>query len=289
MTITKKLILAGGLTLLTAAVLLREMRPPAARRDGRQVARQYARLPLSFEANAGQTGAPVQFLSRGRGYTLFLTSTEAVLSLHPPKTGNTHAPGAAAAKPSCSVRMQLVNANPAPVAAGRQELPGKSNYFIGSDPAQWRTNVPTYAKVEYRGVYPGVDLVYYGNGRQLEHDFIVSPGASPREISLNFPDAGQVSLNARGDLLIEAAGEQVALEAPVIYQQSGARKNIIAGHYVLQGERRVGFAVAEYDHRAPLVIDPVLVYSTYVGGSNEDFGTDIAVDASGSAYVVGEA
>src|SRR5947209_3643181 len=179
MTTSKKLVLAGSFMLLLSASLTRDLRPSAARGSGGKVSRQYANLPLSFETNAGQTGAPVQFLSRGRGYTLFLTSTEAVLKLHPSKSGDLRGPRAAAAR-SRSVSMKLVGGNPAPAATGREELPGKSNYFIGNDPGQWRTNVPTYARVEYRNVYPGVDLVYYGNGRQLEHDFIVNPGASPQ-------------------------------------------------------------------------------------------------------------
>src|SRR5437016_160104 len=157
-----------------------------------QVLAAYGKLPLSFEANQGQTDPQVRFLSRGSGYTLFLTPTEAVLTLtkadaHAKRRISGEATLVEPEKRAATVlRMKLLGANPTPSVTGVEELPGRSNYFIGNDSKKWRANVPTYAKVEYRDVYPGVNLVYYGNQRQLEHDFVVSPDADPTAITLGF-------------------------------------------------------------------------------------------------------
>jgi len=147
-----------------------------------QVSETYGKLPLSFEANAGQTDAKVKFLSRGSGYSLFLTDSEAVLTLTKNSKSTALAAKNAASSPkpntqSAVVRMKLVGANPRTSVAGRDELPGNVNYFIGNDPTKWRTNVPTYAKVDFKDVYPGIDLTYYGHQRRLEYDFVVAPGA----------------------------------------------------------------------------------------------------------------
>ncbi len=256
----------------------------------------YGKLPLSFEANQGQTDRQVKFLSRGNGYSLFLTPTATVLALHKPAARNTRHPADAAGVPSerepertppTVLRMRLVGGNAHARLAGMEELPGKSNYFIGNDPKKWRTNVPTYARVKYQSVYPGVDLVYYGNQRQLEHDFIVAPGADPQTITLGFQGADKLRLDAHGDLLIQTGGEEVILRAPVSYQESKGIRQGVPSRYVLKGQQRVGFEVAAYDARKPLIIDPVLVYSTYLGGSNDDRGFGIAVDQHGNAYVTG--
>ena len=239
----------------------------------------YGKLPLSFEANQGQTDAQVQFLSRGAGYTLFLTPTSAVLSLrNPPRS-----------QPATSVlRMTLVGANPTAKAEGREALPGRANYFIGSDPGKWRVNIPTYASVCYQGIYEHVDLVYYGTERQLEHDFVVAPGADPDVIRLAFDGARNVATDAAGNLVLETPGGQLQLQKPVIYQLTdGVRRNV-AGRYALKNSEAVGFDVGAYDHAAPLIIDPVLVYSTYLGGSANDIGYGVALDPSGNAYVTGE-
>src|SRR5271169_5899407 len=174
--------------------------PPTPPVDAARVNENYGKLPLSFEANRGQTSPKVKFLSRGHGYGLFLTSSEAVLALRHDKSndqalkGQNNDPrmrGANAEPQSQSVlRLKLVGANPAHNVIGLDPLPGKSNYFIGNDPTKWRTNVPNYAQVRYRDAYPGVDLVYYGNQQQLEYDFVVAPGADPRVISLAVGTAG---------------------------------------------------------------------------------------------------
>src|SRR5439155_14144119 len=178
-------------------------------------------------------------------------------------------------------------AAPKPPVSGLDELPGKANYLIGKDPAKWRTNVPTYAKVHYRAVYPGIDLVYYGNQRQLEYDFVVTPGADPNRIVLGFQGAERLEINAEGELVLHAGGEVIHQRVPVIYQEIDGVRTKIEGRYVLKDAHRVGFQVAAYDQGRPLVIDPTLVYSTYLGGSGWDEGFGIAVDAAGAVYVTG--
>ena len=259
-----------------------------------QVRERYGNLPLSFEANHGQSDAKVKFVSRGSGYSLFLTSNEAVLVLsHSEADGNPNASReartAVAARQSkrAVVRMTLVNANPQAQAAGHEELPGKSHYFIGNDPAKWRTNISTYAKVKYEGVYPGVDLVYYGNPGQLEYDFVVAPGADPGLVTLAFEGAQEVHIDTHGELVLAVEGGEVRQHKPVVYQEVGGVKQEAAGRYVMKGPRQVGFRVAAYDPRRPLIIDPVLLYSTYLGGNEVEIGHSIAVDGAGSAYVTG--
>ncbi len=260
----------------------------------------YGKLPLSFEANLGQTSSQVKFLSRAQGYTLFLTRhAEAVLVLGksaPKRTPAQPADKLAAfvepqreAVPPAVLRMKLVGAKLTPQVEGVEEFPGKANYIIGNDPKKWRTNVPTYAKVRYHEVYPGVDLVYYGKQRQLEHDFIVAPGADPSSITLGFAGAEKMSLDPRrGALVLSVKGGEVRFEKPRIYQELGGTWREISGGYVLKNANGVGFAVAAYDANKPLVIDPTLFYSTYLGGSGEDLGLGIAADGVGNAYVTGE-
>jgi uncharacterized protein (TIGR03437 family) len=229
------------------------------------------KLPLSFEANRGQTDSQVKFLARGNGYNLFLTATEAVLS-NPQ---------------SAPLRMKLVNANPASEIEGLDELPGKSNYFIGSDPQQWRAGVTHYAKVKYRNVYPGVDLVYYGHERQLEYDFVLSPGADPKQIKLAFDGAERMRIDGDGDLTLGTAAGEALQHRPVVYQEANGGRRTVDGRYVLLGQNEVGFEIGEYDASRPLVIDPVLSYATYLGGSANDDVRAIRVDAAGNIYVAG--
>jgi beta-propeller repeat-containing protein len=270
--------------------------PLAATADAR-VSESYGKLPLHFEANQGQADKEVRFLSRGPGYSLYLTAGEAVLVLTRPnpdgKPDGRSTPGrreAPAQAMPAVLRMSIVGAAPAPLVSGREELPGKANYFIGRDPEKWRTNVATYAKVHYREVYPGIDLVYYGNQRQLEYDFVVAPGADPKKIVLGFKGADKLEIDAEGDLVLHMAGEAVRQKKPVIYQEIDGVRQEVAGSYVLKGAKRIGFKVAAYDTSRPLVIDPVVLsYSTYLGGISTDRGRAIAVDSVGNAYVTGYA
>jgi hypothetical protein len=170
---------------------------------------------------------------------------------------------------------------------GLEKLPGTANYFVGNDSTKWRSNVPAYARVRYDDLYPGVDLVYYGNQRELEYDFVVRPGADPSRIVLGFQGADRLEVDAQGDLMLHTALGPVRQRKPVIYQEADGVRREIAGSYVLKGLRQVGFQVAAYDASKPLVIDPTLVYSTYLGGSGGEQGNGIAVDADGNAYVTG--
>jgi uncharacterized repeat protein (TIGR01451 family) len=273
--------------MLTAVTATGETRksgplPPEAKR--RTIA-SYAKLPLHFEANHGQTDEQVRFLARGSGYGLFLTATESVLVLRKPEAAGA---GEASRPPGGVLRLKLLGANPRPSMEGREELPGKSHYFIGNDPKKWRTDVPHYARVNYKDVYPGVSLTYYGNQSQLEYDFIVDPGGNPGLIRLRIEGADEIRVDAEGNLVMSLPGGEVVEKAPAVYQEVDGARKAIEGRFVLRGRGEVGFEVGSYEADRPLVLDPVLMYSTYLGGSDYDQGLAIAVDASGSAYVTGQ-
>jgi hypothetical protein len=256
---------------------------------------EYGNLPLSFEANLGQTDGQVKFLSRGSGFSLFLTNDEALIALKKTRPSQID-PGKRAARPtrmadteassaSVKLRMQVLGANTASRVVGAAELPGKVNYFIGNDPAKWRTNVPTYAQVKYENVYPGVDLIYYGNRGRLEYDFVVAPGADPGLIALRFRGGSDVAVDQNGDLLLNS--EDVRFQKPVVYQNANGARKSVESRYVMAANNTMRFMVGDYDRNKPLIIDPVLVYSTYLGGSVVDSASGIAVDASQNAYVIG--
>jgi hypothetical protein len=244
-----------------------------------QVDAAYGQLPLSFTANQGQTAAQVSFLAQGPQSTLFLTNNgTAVLSLAPQGS-----------QPGDVLQMQLVGANTGPTVSGQDLLPGVSNYLIGSDPSQWHTNVPNYGEVDYQGVYQGIDLRYHGNGQQLEYDFVVAPGADPSQIRLSFAGQQGMNLDGQGNLVLQTAAGPVSEQAPVLYQvNADGTHTAVSGGYVLESDGTVGLQVGAYDQSHPLVIDPTLDYSTYLGGSNgTDEGLGIAVDGYGNAYVTG--
>jgi Beta-propeller repeat/IPT/TIG domain len=264
--------IAMAFVLLIACAVLRST-VMIERTSQTRLSAEYAKLPMSFEANAGQSDASVKFLARGDGYGLFLTSNEVVLV--PSKR---HA-----------VRMRLSGGNIHPQVTGDEELPGKSNYFIGNDPSKWRTNVPTYAKVRYREIYPGIDLVYYGHGRQLEYDFLIGPGADPGAIRLAFDGSEQPAIDHNGDLVLkaESGGEQVRLKKPIVYQRVKGSRQDVAAEYRLSINHEVSFKLGSYAVDELLVIDPVFSYSTYLGGNSTDEGYSIVVDSTGNAYVAG--
>jgi beta-propeller repeat-containing protein len=267
--------------------------PASSLRAMRALSDVYGHLPVSFEANNGQTDPRVKFLSRGRGNALFLTPTEAVFvvgSAPQPRQSqlsNERGRETQGGGPGAVLRMAFVGASPTPRVVGRDELPGKANYFVGNDRAKWRTNVPTYARVHYEQLYPGIDVVYYDNQRQLEYDFVIGPGADPNKIVLSFLGADSLEVDAQGDLVIHTAAGAIRQRKPVIHQEVNGVRQEIAGGYVVKGARLVSFRVAAYDASRPLVIDPVLFYSTYLGGSADDQGNAIAVDTAGNAYVTG--
>jgi hypothetical protein len=253
--------------------------------------KSYGALPMGFEVNQGQAESTVRFLARGRGYAVLLKPNEAALVLQSPSRG-ARFPEKAKDQPRPStraLRMRIESANLAARATGLHRLPGISNYFIGNDPRRWHTHIPTFAKVQFENVRPGVNLVYYGNQNQLEYDFVLSPGVKPESLKLSF-EGSKAAVDEQGDLVFSSAEGSVTFRRPVAYQgsQSGpAKKHFVAASYVLKGRNRISFAVSDYDPHQPLVIDPVLNYSTYLGGNGGDTGTAIALDSLNDAYVTG--
>jgi len=254
----------------------------------------YGKLPLSFEVNQGQTDPDIKFLSRGQGYALLFKANEAVLVLQKPSFNTPHPSDhpdskAGPARTDSVLRMRLVGANPSPQVSGVQKLRGISNYFIGNNPSRWRTKIPTYRQVRYESVYAGVDLLYYGKQGRLEYDFVLEPGADPKQLRLRF-EGGSAQIDARGDLVVAVDGAKVVFHKPLAYQadrEDAAARQLVAAAYVLKGPNQVGFQVSGYDAHRPLIIDPMLSYSTYLGGMYGDTANGIAVDSSGYAYVTG--
>lgn len=256
----------------------------------------YGRLPIAFEKNEGQSDPRVKFLAHGQGYSLFLTKNEAVLSLSANAAG-THSAQPRGARPNTGkdavVRLSLEASNPNPEVEGVELQPGKSNYLIGNDPSRWQRNVPLYSRVQYRDVYPGVDAVYYGNQSQLETDFVVAPGSRPDSIRLHVKGGDGIQLGPQGDLAITTAAGDLTLKRPDAYQQINGARHEVAANFALASPDSIGINIGTYDATKPLVIDPVVVYSTYLGGANvptglaTTFANAVAIDGSGNAYVVG--
>jgi hypothetical protein len=253
----------------------------------------YGTLPPTFEANQGQAAPLVKFLFRGRGYTAFLTSGSMVLSLRPtnvvsiPQATNVPNASTAALASTTTMQFRLTGVARSPAGVGEDQKIGKVNYFIGNDPTKWLTNVPTYARVRYKSVYPGIDLVYYGSGHELECDFAVSPGADPNRIQFEITGADGIRIDEAGTLVLHTINGDLRFENPVVYQEANGQRVPVEGGYVLNDPTHVGFRVAHYDSNYELVIDPVLTYSTYLGGSGFDQPSGIAVDSSGAIYIAG--
>ncbi|HZR56308.1 MAG TPA: SBBP repeat-containing protein [Terriglobales bacterium] len=265
----------------------------------------YGHLPLAFERNVGQTDPSVKFLARGSDYALFLTGKEAVLALQASSRHSSKSSGLTMS----SVHMALVGANTSSEVIGSDKLHSVSNYFIGNNPSRWHSNVPQFARVRYQAVYPGIDLIYYGRQGQLEYDFEVAPGADPKQVALQFDGSDKTTLSPSGDLVLVTASGNVRLQAPRVYQKYGQEEKPVAAKFVFRGKDQIGFELRDYDRSHALVIDPVLTYSTYLGGSGDEScstitgntvmpglanpipGTPgcpaIAVDLGGNMYIAG--
>ncbi len=260
-----------------------------------QLSETYGKLPIRFEANLGQTDERVKFLARDRGYSLFLTPQSAVMVLpvEPAKPATGSVEKVSLESPETQravVSMSLLNANPSPKMLGEDELVTKSNYFIGSDPAKWRTEITNFGRVRYQEAYPGIDMIYYGNPQQLEYDFEVSPGVDPDTIKINFEGQDAIEIDDAGNLILQVKSGRILQNAPVVYQQYAGERISVPGKYVLLGDNLVGFDVGEYDPEKVLVIDPSISFATYLGGAGFDQGSAIALEPSGTsprAYVFG--
>jgi len=247
----------------------------------------YGKLPLTFELNRGQAAPQVAFISRGPGYRAYLTSNGMVLSLRAGQvnaSSTTHRPTNVK---RASIQFQLIGSAPNPQVVGENRQPGVVNYFIGNDPKRWHRNVPTCGQIRYKNVYPGIDLIYYGSQQQLEYDFAVAPKADPRQIKFAITGASNIHVASDGALVLGTNNGDLRFQTPAIYQERNGRRVPIKGSFNISRANRIGFQLAEYDSTQPLVIDPVLLYSTYLGGSGDDQPAGIAVDAGGNVYVSG--
>lgn len=248
-----------------------------------------SQLPLSFEPNHGQTDRQVKFLSRGRGYNLFLTATQAVFLLRQSERredGERDALKTKTRESLSQLRLTLKSANKRAHVKGSDRLPGVQNYLIGNNSKRWLTDVPGYRRVSYEEIYPGINLTYYGNQQQLEYDFEVAPGADASVIRLACDGADALDIDSHGDLVLKLKNGEIRQHKPNVYQYADGQRINIDAKFLVRG-REVGFEIAPYDHSRSLVIDPTLVYSTYLGGTGDDSGSSIDIDNNGNIYVTG--
>jgi len=286
------LVLLGFLTMF-AATIAKAQTPgatskPATGAPASSVAPKPIHLPLFFEANRGQADSQVRYMARGKGYTLLLTPTETILTESKTQVstqGKAFAPFQSPlvttkASGGNVIRMQLVGANSAPAMTGLEALPGKVNYLIGNDPSKWQTQVPLYSQARTEQVYPGVDLLFHGDERQLEYDFVVAPGADPSKIAFRIRGAARMKINADGDLVLHGKDSDFVMHKPVVYQTIASERRPIEGSFVKRGKDEVTFRLGAYDHSQELVIDPAIGFSSFLGGAGEDVSSGFAIDDS---------
>jgi Calx-beta domain/Beta-propeller repeat len=228
------------------------------------------KIPISFEPREN----PNQFLVRGSGHALLLSASQITIA----------APGRA--RPEL-LRMRFKGSNSGAVAETLDPLPGKSNYLIGADPAKWRTQVPTYSRVRYNRIYPGISALYYGHHERLEYDLRIDPGFDPRVIKFKFNREVRPRVDRNGELVLQFGREELREPAPIIFQEIDGERHPVIGGYIVTPKGQVSFVIGEYDNTKLLTIDPVLVYSTYLGGSGDDTGSSIAIDGNNNTYVAG--
>ena len=276
-----------GLSLAAAAGVCGAQHGSAAAAVAIQVprSRDFGSLPLSFEPNRGQTDSKVAYLARGGGYTLFLAPTSAVFELQ--RDANLGAQPTETAV----IRMDLIGANADAPMIGQQGLTGTANYLLGNDPSHWSTGMPTFARTAAKSVYPGIDLLYYGTQGQLEYDFVVAPKAQPAKIRLAFAGA-HPRLAPSGDLILslasKSAGNDIRFRKPVLYQVRDGVRQPVSGNFTISARQQVGFQVGTYDRTRELVIDPQLLYSSYLGGSaQQSIPYAMALNSSGDIYLTG--
>jgi hypothetical protein len=234
-------------------------------------------LPLRFEPGTRPGIDSSTFFARGSGYALAVSRSGAAIAVSPRSIDR-----------AATITMRLVGSSSRSVVTARHELPGVTNYFEGGDPKAWRTNIRGYSQVEYRDVYPGIDVVYYGNQQKLEYDFRIAPGVSPSTIAMVFDGAVKPNVDTAGNLVISGTGGTLIQHPPVIYQEDHGTRRAIDGGYVVHADGRVGFRVGRYDHRLALIIDPVLTYSTYLGGAHQERVNGVALDPQDAPIIVGE-
>lgn len=248
------------------------------------LAETYGRLPITFEANRGQVDPLARFVAHGRGYRVFLTDDKAVIAL----AAGSSQRGTGATRPEANeqvLAMRFLGADKRATFTAERELTSKSNYFIGDEPSAYITEVPHYAAVRRENIYPGIDVVFYGNQSQMEYDLIVAPGANPAAIRLAFEGAGKAVIDKQGNLVLKTSNGDLVLHKPAVYQEAAGKRKTIASSYKILRNGAISFKVAAYDRSKPLVIDPVITYGSHSGGVSQ--GNAIAVDAAGNAYVAG--
>ncbi|WP_341740029.1 SBBP repeat-containing protein, partial [Microcoleus sp. CAWBG640] len=242
----------------------------------------YGQIPLSFIANAGQTDPNVKFQVKGAGHSIYFTPNEITFTAFqtPTEPGN-------AATTSAIVRSSLANSNPNPTISGLEKLPGVANFILGEDLSQWHTDIPTFNGVVYQNVYQGIDRVFKGTEGQLKSEFLVAPFADPSQIRMNYSGVNNIRLRDDGALILETPLGELIDNAPIVYQDiNGQRVNVPAAYNLLENNQ-VNFSLGDFDRTQPLVIDPVLAYSTYLGGSGYDGANRMTVDSTGAAYIIG--
>ena len=245
---------------------------------------RFANLPLHFELDMSQTSPGRRFTTRGPGYRMQLDAHSALISLSSSSASTSEA---GSHKSGAAVGVHFDGASASATIDGDTMLAGRSHYFTHGDVRHPITDVPHYARVRISDLYPGIDLVYYGNPHQLEFDFVIAPGRDPDVIRLRFDGDADAGIDAQGDLLLQVGDGSLRQRRPRIYQEVGGTHVAVAGAYVVLGERQFGIQVDSYDRSKPLIIDPVLSYSTFLGGKSTDTAVAVAVDSAGNAYIAG--